>query len=234
MADLPVVRVVIPALNEENAIAAVLAEIPVGVVKEVVVVDNGSTDATAYRAKKAGATVLSEQRRGYGYACLRGMQHIEKSDEKTDIVVFLDADHSDFPAEIGVVIEPITAGRADLVIGSRVLGAREPGSMTLPQRFGNALATFLIRRLYGVSFTDLGPFRAISWAHLKQLDMQDKTYGWTVEMQVKAAAMELRCVEVPVSYRKRIGQSKVSGTAKGVIMAGYKIIWTILKYSRLL
>lgn len=226
----PAVRVVIPALNEEEAVPKVLSEIPGHLVEEVIVVDNGSKDRTAQRAEAGGATVLAEPRRGYGYACLRGITHIADSGGATDIVVFMDADHSDYPEELGVLVAPIVRGEADLVIGSRALGTREAGSMTWPQRFGNALATALIRMMYGVRFTDLGPFRAIALDRLLPLCMQDKTYGWTVEMQVKAARTGLRCVEVPVRYRKRIGRSKVSGTVRGVILAGTKILWTIFKY----
>ena len=201
--------------------------IPDGLVTQIVVVDNGSTDATPIRAEQAGAQVVSEPRRGYGQACLTGLAAID-----ADIVVFLDGDYSDYPNEMRALLRPIIAGEADLVIGSRTRGHSERGALLPQQRFGNALATFLIRMLCGVSYTDLGPFRAIRADALRRLRMQDRDYGWTVEMQIKAARLGLRIVEVPVRYRKRIGQSKVSGTLKGSVLAGYKIIWSILRYSR--
>jgi len=226
----PVVKIIIPAYNEENAIGQVIAEIPQGLVSEVVVVNNASTDNTEQVATNAGATVLRESIPGYGRACLKGMEYLKQSENKPDILVFLDGDHSDYPDEIEQVIKPILDNQADLVIGSRALGNKEKGSMTPQQIFGNWLATRLLKILYGVKFTDLGPFRAITWTKLMELDMQDKTYGWTVEMQLKAAKNGLRCVEVPVRYRKRIGFSKISGTVKGTVMAGYKILYTIFKY----
>ncbi len=230
MPDQPVIRVIIPALNEEASIGKVLADVPPGLVEEVVVVDNGSTDATVLLAKRAGATVLNEKERGYGYACLRGIDYLQKLKERTDIVVFIDADYSDRPEEMPMLVDPIIDGSVDMVIGSRTRGERQRGSMTPPQLFGNFLATVLIRLIYKKEYTDLGPFRAIDFNKLQQLEMKDKTYGWTVEMQIKAAKKGLRYTEVPVSYRKRIGKSKVSGTIRGVLMAGYKIIWTIFKY----
>jgi glycosyltransferase involved in cell wall biosynthesis len=230
MSSKTIVRVIIPALNEEKSIGLVVGDIPRPPVAEVIVVDNGSTDMTISCAQQAGATVLEENRRGYGFACLKGIEYIQSLPEPTHIVVFIDGDYSDYPEEITELIKPILADRADLVIGSRLLGKREYGSMTLPQLFGNRIATRLIKSIYGVAFTDLGPFRAIAFDRLMQLQMQDKTYGWTVEMQVKAAKMHMRCTEIPVTYRKRIGHSKVSGTVKGVLMAGYKILWTIFKY----
>jgi len=226
----PVVKIIIPAYNEENAIGQVIAEIPQGLVSEVVVVNNASTDNTEQVAANAGATVLRESIPGYGRACLKGMEYLKQSENKPDILVFLDGDHSDYPEEIEQVIKPILDNQADMVIGSRALGTKEKGSMTPQQIFGNWLATRLLKILYGVKFTDLGPFRAITWTKLMKLDMQDKTYGWTVEMQLKAAKNGLRCVEVPVRYRKRIGFSKISGTVKGTVMAGYKILYTIFKY----
>jgi glycosyltransferase involved in cell wall biosynthesis len=226
----PIIRVIIPAFNEEKAIVRVLDEIPDTLIHEVIVVNNASTDNTGIVASRAGATVLNAPTPGYGNACLRGIEYIAGVEPKTDIVVFLDGDHSDYPGEMHFVVRPILEGHADLVIGSRALGAREKGSMTPQQIFGNRLATVLIRRLYGVRFSDLGPFRAIRFDKLLELDMRDKTYGWTVEMQVKAARKNLRCTEVPVNYRKRIGVSKVSGTLKGTVLAGYKILWTIFRY----
>lgn len=224
------VVVIIPAFNEENGVGQVIAEIPKNLVDEVVVVNNNSTDKTGKIAAEAGATVLKEGINGYGRACLTGITYLNQKEHKPDIIVFIDADHSDYPEEMAKVIEPIVSGDSDLVIGSRALGQREKGSMTLQQIFGNWLATNLLRLFYGVKFTDLGPFRAIKYEALMALDMQDKTYGWTVEMQLKAAKMKMKCSEVPVNYRNRIGFSKISGTVKGTIMAGYKIIWTIFKY----
>jgi len=224
------IRVIIPAFNERNAVGAVLKEIPWQMVTEVIVVDNGSTDDTAVQARRAGATVLTEHKKGYGNACLKGLDYISKHEQSTDIVVFLDADHSDYPEEMIKLTEPIVNGNADLVIGSRALGNKEKGAMTPQQIYGNWLATNLIRIIFKVSFTDLGPFRAISWDALKQIGMKDRTYGWTVEMQVKAAKAGLKCMEVPVNYRRRIGKSKVSGTVKGTFLAGYKILYTIFKY----
>ena len=197
-------------------------------VRHIVVVNNNSRDSTEEVARAAGAIVLDERRQGYGYACLKGMEYLMK--DPPEILVFIDADYSDYPEQLPTLVQPILEGHADLVIGSRALGVKEKGSMTLPQRFGNWLATRLLHKFYGQAFTDLGPFRAIKWQRLVPLDMQDKTYGWTVEMQIKAAKTGLKCVEVPVNYRNRIGVSKVSGTIKGVIGAGYKILWTLWKY----
>jgi glycosyltransferase involved in cell wall biosynthesis len=225
-----IISVIIPAFNEENGVGQVIQEIPKVIVSEIIVVNNASTDYTGQVAANAGATVLHEPVPGYGRACLKGIEYLKRSDQKPDIVVFLDADHSDYPEEIEQVIKPILDLRADLVIGSRALGTKEKGSMTPQQIFGNWLATRLLKLFYGVKFTDLGPFRAITYTKLLELDMQDKTFGWTVEMQLKAAKSGLRCVEVPVRYRKRIGFSKISGTVKGTVMAGYKILYTIFKY----
>ncbi|ARK10216.1 glycosyltransferase family 2 protein [Fibrella sp. ES10-3-2-2] len=227
----PVVLVIIPAFNEENSVGNVIREIPMHVVSEVIVVNNNSNDQTAVQAAAAGATVLDEPIQGYGRACLRGIAYAHNRQQKPDIIVFLDADYSDYPAELTDVIAPILADTADLVIGSRALGERQQGSMTPQQVFGNWLATRLIHWLYGVRFTDLGPFRAIRYTSLIALDMQDTTYGWTVEMQVKAAKRGLRSVEVPVRYRRRIGHSKISGTLRGTVLAGYKILTTIARYS---
>lgn len=223
--------VIIPALNEEESIPKVVRDIPSDWIAEVVVVNNGSKDNTAKNAREAGATVLDEPRRGYGSACLAGIEYLKNLPEPPAIVVFLDADYSDFPQQIPEVVAPILEQNMDMVIGSRALGKREKGSMTIPQVFGNRLATTLLKWMYGAHFTDLGPFRAIRFSTLLDLNMVDTNYGWTVEMQVKAAKKKVNFCEVPVNYRQRIGISKVSGTVKGVIMAGYKIIWTIFKYA---
>ena len=223
--------VIIPAFNEENAVGKVIAEIPKDVVDEIIVVNNNSTDKTSEAAEKEGATVLFEETKGYGIACLKGINYLKNIRSKsTDIVVFLDADYSDYPEQMTDMVELIKENKADLVIGSRALGKREGGSMTVPQVFGNWLATSLMHLFYGHKFTDLGPFRAIRYSSLIALDMQDKTYGWTVEMQVKALKKKFLCVEIPVDYRNRIGFSKISGTVKGTFLAGYKIITTIFKY----
>ncbi|MEX1240783.1 MAG: glycosyltransferase family 2 protein [Cyclobacteriaceae bacterium] len=226
----PIIHAIIPAFNEELSIDKVIAEIPAAIVTEIVVINNASTDRTAEVAMKAGATVLHERRGGYGYACLKGIEYCQRKSPPPDIVVFLDGDYSDHPQEMATLVQPILEGKADLVIGSRALGKRDKGSMTVQQIFGNWLATTLLKLFFSVKFTDLGPFRAIRFSSLLGLDMQDKNYGWTVEMQVKSAKKKLRSVEVPVRYRKRIGVSKVSGTAKGTIMAGYKILYTLFKY----
>ncbi|MFT6924061.1 MAG: glycosyltransferase involved in cell wall biosynthesis [Crocinitomicaceae bacterium] len=224
----PIITVIIPAFNEEKSIGKVVSDIPRDLVKHVIVVNNNSNDNTVEVAKSAGAIVLDEPRRGYGWACLKG---IEKSRElKTEIVVFMDGDYSDFPEEITNVIAPIIETDHDMVIGSRVLGKREKGSLTPQQVFGNWLATKLIRLFYGAKFTDLGPFRAIKSDALEQLKMADKTYGWTIEMQIKASKEKMKFCEVPVNYRKRIGVSKVSGTIKGTVLAGIKIIFAVFKY----
>jgi glycosyltransferase involved in cell wall biosynthesis len=216
------ISVIIPALNEESAIAKVLSAVP-GWVDEVIVVDNGSTDRTVEIARRGGARVMLEARRGYGSACLTGLASLQD----TDIVVFLDGDFSDYPNEMDRLVDPIISDQADMVIGSRVLGNRERGALTPQARFGNWLSCLLMRLLWKTTYTDLGPFRAIAYPALKTLDMRDPNYGWTVEMQIKAARKGLRFIEVPVSYRKRIGKSKVSGTVKGVILAGTKILFTI-------
>lgn len=222
--------VIIPAFNEENAVGIVINEIPKHLVAEIIVVNNNSNDQTAQIAKEAGATVLNESQQGYGWACLRGIDYCKQQNILPDIVVFMDADHSDYPEEMPRLIKPIIEQNFDMVIGSRALGKRERGSMTPQQIFGNWLATNLIKIFYGVTYTDLGPFRAITFEKLIAMKMQDTTYGWTVEMQLKAAKMKLKVAEVPVNYRSRIGVSKVSGTLKGTIMAGYKILSWIFKY----
>lgn len=216
---------IIPALNEAAALRRVLAEIPAALVKEVIVVDNGSTDGTARVAAALGARVAREPERGYGAACLRGIDSLSD----TDIVVFLDADHSDFPDELEALVEPILKDRADFVVSTRVV--REKGALQAHQRFGNRLATSLIRILLGASYSDLGPFRAIRRDALDRLEMRDRTFGWTVEMQVKAVKRRLRIVEVPVPYRRRIGKSKISGTLSGSLRAGWGIITTILRHA---
>lgn len=223
--------VIIPAFNEENAVGKVVRDIPKEWVQEIIVVNNASTDETAKQAKKEGAVVLTENRKGYGYACLKGMAYVASLPQQPDIIVFLDADYSDHPEELPLLVKPIIDEEVDLVIGSRAMGNKERGSMTPQQLFGNWLATRLLKLLYGYTFTDLGPFRAVKYDALMKIAMQDKTYGWTVEMQIKAAKLKMKCAEVPVTYRKRIGVSKVSGTVKGTIMAGYKIITTLFKYA---
>lgn len=223
------INVIIPAFNEEHSIGKVIADIPAELDVEVLVCNNGSTDQTAINAQRAGAVVLDEPRKGYGYACLKGMDYISKKDQKPDTVVFIDGDYSDFPGQMPLLLKEIEAGY-DLVIGSRAMGSSESGSMTIPQRFGNWLSGRLIWLLYKQQVTDLGPFRALPWKKLEALQMQDKTFGWTVEMQVKAIKKGYRYKEVAVDYRKRIGKSKVSGTVKGTLLAGFKIIYTIFKY----
>ncbi len=225
-----IIKVIIPAFNEESSIAKVIEEIP-DIVDEIIVVNNNSTDTTAEVAKKAGATVLSEEKKGYGYACLKGLQYITSQPIKPNIVVFLDGDYSDHPQELINIIKPVLEQKMDLVIGARAKELRENGSMTPQQLFGNWLATSLMKLLFNANFTDLGPFRAIKYEKLLALQMEDKTYGWTVEMQLKALKYKLSYCEVPVHYKKRIGTSKISGTIKGTIMAGVKIIGWILKYS---
>jgi len=224
------IAVIIPAYNEANSIAKVIKDIP-PLVKNIIVVNNNSTDDTENNAKKAGAIVLKETRKGYGFACLKGIDYLANQQEKPDIVVFLDGDYSDYPEELTKIIEPILQNNIDFVIGARVKELREKGSMEPQQIFGNWLATFLMKHLFGSKFTDLGPFRAIKYGILLRLNMQDKTYGWTVEMQLKALKQKLNYTEVSVKYRRRIGVSKVSGTIKGSIFAGIKILSWIFKYS---
>ncbi|HIC32130.1 MAG: glycosyltransferase family 2 protein [Flavobacteriaceae bacterium] len=232
---MPKVKVIIPAFNEQDSIAKVIQDIP-SLVEEVIVVSNNSTDLTEVNAKHAGATVLTENNKGYGYACLKGMDYIAStslidSSQKPDIIVFLDGDYSDYPEELTKIIAPIIEDNIDLVIGSRVKELREDGAMTPQQIFGNWLATKLMSLFFNAKFTDLGPFRAIKYDKLLSLNMVDKTYGWTVEMQLKALKQKLSYTEVPVNYRNRIGVSKVSGTIKGSIFAGIKILSWIFKYS---
>ncbi len=223
------IDVIIPAYNEEEAIAKVVRDIPKNWVRDIVVADNGSEDNTAEAARSMGATVVFQPVKGYGNACLKAMEYIAAKSIKPDIILFIDGDYSDFPEQLPLVVNPIIKDQADLVIGSRALGKLEKGAMMPQQIFGNWLATSLIKWIYKVEFSDLGPFRAIRYTSLEKIAMEDRDFGWTVEMQVKAAKYKLRCKEVAVDYRKRIGTSKVSGTVKGTILAGHKILWTIFK-----
>jgi glycosyltransferase involved in cell wall biosynthesis len=225
----PSVDVVIPALNEEASLPLVLAGLPRPPVRRIVVADNGSTDGTARVAREGGAKVVAAPRRGYGSACLAGLDHLRRTGPP-EIVVFIDADFSDHPEELPSLIAPILAGEADLVIGSRALGTRERGALLPQARAGNFVACLLIRLFYGHRFTDLGPFRAVRWEALESLEMADPNFGWTAEMQVKAVRRGLRCAEVPVSYRRRTGISKITGTVSGTIRAGYKILWTVARH----
>lgn len=225
-----IIKVIIPAYNEENSIANVIEDIP-EIVDEIIVVNNNSTDNTAKNAEYAGATVLLETNKGYGYACLMGLDYISKQPNIPDIIVFLDGDYSDYPEELTKLIQPIINDDIDFVIGARNKALRASNSMTPQQVFGNWLATFLMNLFYGARFTDLGPFRAIKYEKLLALHMEDKTYGWTVEMQLKALKQKLSYIEIPVKYRERIGVSKVSGTLKGTIFAGFIILSWIFKYS---
>lgn len=224
------IALIIPAFNEEKSIGRVLSEVP-ETVDEIVVVDNNSSDRTSAVAREAGATVLHEPQKGYGYACLKGINYLGGKSKPPHIIVFMDGDYSDYPEELPKVVAPILENGMDLVIGARRKELREEGSMTPQQVFGNWLATTLMRLLFGARFTDLGPFRAITYEALMGMEMEDKTYGWTVEMQLKALRQKLAYTEVPVRYKKRIGVSKVSGTVKGSIFAGVKILGWIFKYS---
>jgi len=224
------IDVVIPAFNEEDSLALVVGDVPRPPVRRVVVCDNNSSDRTAEVAREAGAEVVHEKRPGYGSACLRALDHI-RSSGPPDIVVFLDGDYSDHPEELPRLLAPILSDEADLVIGSRTLGRRERGALLPQARAGNLVACLLIRLLYGHRYTDLGPFRAIGWPALERLEMIDTNFGWTAEMQVKALRHGLRVTEEPVSYRRRVGVSKITGTLYGTVMAGYKILATVLRYS---
>jgi len=223
----PSVAVIIPVFNERESLPLVVADIPRDVVGEIVVVDNGSTDDTRLVASGLPVRLVREERRGYGSACLAGISALEAS--PPEILVFLDGDYSDHPEELPRLTEAIAAG-ADLAIGSRMLGRREPGALLPQARFGNALACLLIRLISGHRYTDLGPFRAIRWDALRSLGMEDRDFGWTVEMQLKALKKDLLVVEVPVSYRRRVGVSKITGTLAGTVAAGRKILWTIARY----
>jgi glycosyltransferase involved in cell wall biosynthesis len=229
-ASFPTIDVVIPAYNEEASLPLVLRDLPASLVRRVVVADNNSRDRTAEVARVGGAEVVTASTQGYGSACLAGLDHLRRTGPP-DIVVFVDADYSDHPDELPSLVAPLLEGEADLVIGSRALGEREPGALLPQARFGNLLACWMIRVLYRHGCTDLGPFRAAAWPALESLGMRDPNFGWTAEMQVKALRRGLRVVEVPVSYRRRVGVSKITGTLSGTIRAGYKIITTILRYS---
>ena len=226
----PIIKVIIPAYNEQDSIGKVIGDIP-KIVDEIIVISNNSTDKTVENAKKAGATVLFENRKGYGYACLKGMDYIAKKEITPEVVVFLDGDYSDYPEQLTTLVNPILIDNLDFVVGARIKELRESGSMTPQQVFGNWLATLLMKLLFNAEFTDLGPFRAIKYNKLLALKMEDTTYGWTVEMQLKVLKQELTYKEVPMKYRNRIGVSKVSGTIKGSILAGVKILGWIFKYS---
>ena len=227
---MPIIKVIIPAYNEQDSIGKVVRDIP-EIVDEIIVISNNSTDKTEENAKNAGATVLSESRKGYGYACLKGMDYIAQKEIKPKIVVFLDGDYSDYPEQLIALINPILIDNLDFVVGAIVKELRESGAMTPQQIFGNWLATTLMKLFFNAKFTDLGPFRAIKYDKLLSLKMEDTTYGWTVEMQLKALKQQLTYTEVRMKYRNRIGISKVSGTIKGSILAGIKILGWIFKYS---
>jgi len=229
---LSAVTVVIPALNEEQSLPLVLRDLPA--VGEVIVVDNGSDDATSAVATSLGATVLCEAQRGYGAACLAGLTAVERrvaaGASPPAVIAFVDADYSDHPDLLPEIVAPILDGLADFVLGSRLMGQREPGAMPPQSVYGNKFACLLMRWLFGARYSDLGPFRAISWSALQQLKMRDRDFGWTVEMQIKASRHRLRILEIPVPYRRRVGVSKISGTVWGTIRAGSKILFLIAKY----
>lgn len=224
------VRVVIPALNEEGSIGKVIADLPSAEITEIIVVSNGSTDDTEKIARQAGATVLKEAKKGYGSACLKGLEYIASLSEETTIVAFIDGDYSDYPKQLSDLLAPIRGGTHDFVIGSRTKGQASSGALQPVQRFGNWLASFLMHILYGANFSDLGPFRAIRWTSLQALGMEDENFGWTIEMQIKSFKARQRILEVPVDYKARIGKSKISGTMIGSVRAGWKIIYTIFRY----
>ena len=223
------ILVIIPAFNEARAIGRVIRDLPGEVVDEVVVVNNASTDETEANARAAGATVLREPRRGYGNACLRGIEYART--RRPDVVVFLDGDYSDHPDELPRLVEPICRGEADFVVGSRIRGDAEPGAMLPQAQIGNRVACTLMQWIWGARYTDLGPFRAIRFRDLLALNMQDRTFGWTIEMQIKAVEAGLRVREVPVSYRQRVGVSKITGTVSGTLKASVKILWTIARFA---
>jgi len=221
------ISVIIPAHNEEDSLPHVLSDLPRDKILDIIVVDNASTDKTAEVAIKSGCRLVRESRRGYGQACLSGIAHL-RSD--TDIVVFLDGDYSDHPEQINRLIDPIVNENIDMTLGSRLLGKREKGAMTPQSYYGNKLACYLMKKFWHAKYTDLGPFRAITFDGLKKLNMSDRNFGWTIEMQIKAMEQNLKVKELPTDYRRRIGTSKISGTIKGTILASYKILWTIFKY----
>ena len=223
------IAVIIPVYNEEKSIKKVINDIPQNIINEVIVVNNNSTDNTVAVAKEAGATVLNETFQGYGAACLTGIRYCKS--KGFDIIVFLDGDYSDYPEEIPEIINPIINEDYDFIIGSRILGKKEKGALPFQSQVGSIIAGILINIFWKVKYTDLGPFRAIKFDKLLDLEMQDRWYGWTVEMQIKAARDKYKIKEVPVKYRKRIGQSKVTGTIKGTVMASIIILSTIFKYA---
>ena len=225
--NIPKTTVIIPAYNEEQAIGHVIDDIPKEIIAKIIVVDNGSNDNTAQNAENAGAFVVREEKRGYGQACLKGIENLPAD---TEIVVFLDGDYSDYPEDMIELLKPIVNDKADMTLGSRIIGERKKGALMIHSSFGNRLASFLIKLFWGFRFTDLGPFRAIKYQSLKEIGMKDTNFGWTVEMQIKAVINKLRIVELPVRYKKRIGQSKITGTVRGSIKAGLKITYTIIKY----
>jgi glycosyltransferase involved in cell wall biosynthesis len=227
-----IIDLIIPALNEAESLPSLIAGVDRKVIRDIIVADNGSTDETVQVALNADAMVITENRRGYGHACMAGINYCCSKNVPPDVIVFMDGDFADDPADLHKIISPLLNDGADLVIGSRLTGSRETGALTFPQLFGNRLAGLLIRIFFGVPFTDLGPFRAIRLSKLVKMEMQEMTFGWTVEMQLKAAKMKMKCIEVPVRYRKRFaGESKVSGTVKGTVLAGYRILHVVFRYA---